>query len=76
MPSTNPGCALAVLTNQVDLMALMTMFVLVIGIALVGSRAVLWTVLFFMTRQIVRNVNMTKGFDHDTRDLRLAAPTA
>jgi hypothetical protein len=76
MPFTNPGCALAVLTNQVDLMALMTMFVLVIGIALVGSRAVLWTVLFFMTRQIVRNVNMTKGFDHDTRDLRLAAPTA
>ena len=57
-------------------MALVTMFVLVIGIALVGSRAVLWTVLFFMTRQIVRNVNMTKAFDHDTRDLRLAAPTA
>jgi hypothetical protein len=76
MPSTNLGCALAVLTNQVDLMALVTMFVLVIGIALVGSRAVLWTVLFFMTRQIVRNVNMTKAFDHDTRDLRLAAPTA
>jgi hypothetical protein len=56
-------------------MALVMMFVLVIGIALVGSRAVLWTLLFFLTRQIVRNVNMTKAFDHDTHDFRLAAPT-
>ena len=56
-------------------MALVMMFVVVIGIALVGSRAVLWTVLFFMTRQIVRNVNMTKAFDRDTHDFHLAAPT-
>jgi hypothetical protein len=32
----------------------------------VGSRALLWTVLFLMTRQIVRNVNMTGAFDRDT----------
>ena len=61
--------------SQVDLMALVMMFVVVIGIALVGSRAVLWALLFLMTRQIVRNVNMTKAFDRDTHDLHLAAPT-
>jgi hypothetical protein len=58
-----------------EFMALVMMFVLAIGLGLVGSRAVLWILLFFMTRQIVRNVNMTKAVDHDTRDLRLATPT-
>jgi hypothetical protein len=42
-------------------MVLVLMFVLVIGLGLVGSRALLETVLFLMTRQIVRNVNMSKA---------------
>ena len=57
-------------------MALVMMFVLVIAVGLAGSRAVLGTVLFFMTRQIVRNVDMTKAFEPDGRDLRLATPAA
>ena len=75
MPSMNSWLLSCISKSQVDLMALVMMFVLVIGIALVGSRAVLWTLLFLMTRQIVRNVNMTKAFDRDTHDFRLAAPT-
>jgi len=47
-------------------MVLVVMFIVVIGLGLLGSRALLWTVLFLMTRQIVRNVNITKAFDPDT----------
>jgi hypothetical protein len=39
-------------------MALLVMCILALGLSLAGSRAVLWTVLFFTTRQIVRNVDI------------------
>jgi len=57
-------------------MVLLLMFVAMIGIGLAGSRAVLWTLLFFMAPQIVRNMNMANAVDHDARDLRLATRTS
>ena len=73
--SLSDMAALLHFEERVTIMVLVMMLVLVIGLGLVGSRALLWTVLFLMTRQIVRNVNMTSAFDHDSRDLRLASPT-
>ena len=56
-------------------MVLLIMLVTLIGLSLVGSRALLWTVLFLMTRQIVRNVNMTGAFNRDTEAMRFPAHT-
>ena len=52
-------------------MVLLILFVLVIALGLVGSRALLWTVLFLMTRQIVRNMNTTRALDPDERKVLL-----
>jgi len=58
--------ALLQFRRAVTIMVLLILFVLVIALGLVGSRALLWTVLFLMTRQIVRNMNTTRAFDPDT----------
>jgi hypothetical protein len=44
-------------------MVLLMTLVAAIGLGLAGSGAALWTVLFLMTRRIVRNMNTTMAVD-------------
>lgn len=47
-------------------MVLLMTVLAAVGLGLAGSRAALWTVLFLMTRRIVRNMNTAMAVDHDT----------
>jgi hypothetical protein len=60
------GSALAVRTCQEKPMVLLMTVLAAVGLGLAGSRAALWTVLFLMTRRIVRNMNTAIAVDHDT----------